>query len=99
MKENTRRKFRILWFYYRRHIKYNIALGALSLLSTASMYAGPLLNAVIIDSAIGNRNQVLLLVSVMGYFLLGIFREAVSYLVSVINLKYQYRVEKDGKND
>lgn len=99
MKENTRRKFRILWFYYRRHIKYNIALGALSLLSTASMYAGPLLNAVIIDSAIGNRNQVLLLVSVMGYFLLGIFREAVSYLVSVINLKYQYRVEKDVKND
>ncbi len=88
-----------MWFYYRRHIKYNIALGALSLLSTASMYAGPLLNAVIIDSAIGNRNQVLLLVSVMGYFLLGIFREAVSYLVSVINLKYQYRVEKDVKND
>lgn len=99
MKESTRRKVRILWFYYRRHIKYNIGLGALSLLSTASMYAGPLLNAVIIDSAIGNGNQVLLLVSVAGYFLLGVFREALSYLVSVINLKYQYRVEKDVKND
>lgn len=92
------KKIEILFSLYKKYFLYNLSFSLISLVSLATSYGAPLLNAVIIDDAIGHRNFYLLIISVVGYCLLNVISDGLTCLISFINIKYQFNVEYYIKN-
>ncbi len=99
MKKNKYDKIKIIFELFIRYFKYNICFAVLSLMTLVAAYSSPMINAVIIDNGINKGNVKVLIYGVLVYLAINAVNEVLIYIRTMINLKYQYVVEQDIKNE
>lgn len=83
----------IFWCILKKFKKYYFISMLIALLKSLTGYAAPLINILIIDHGIGNKNVKLLLLAVLLMISLYVLCEIIAYIDTKFNMFFRYKIE------